>query len=248
MNTIEKAAIAERVFKDIKDALVKSKKEPKQYWQASGGRTDISVDNWYDNKAGKYIKQIRVGRDKGFNLDATDYEIKQIMGSVMSKLEVQKQVRGWKNLVYTTRLYGDNARWGSGWECLDKVSVLDDPCSEFKSIQTFLKKYGGYNLPDYLLFSSAMGGKRGRLWDEYGDRYYLANKQKKCADILDALRKSRGTNDTVYCKYGEEDYIDPVDRIYSERYEIECEGEKRHYLEVTIKTPTGRVKYQQKLY
>ena len=93
-----------------------------------------------------------------------------------------------------------------------------------------------------------MGGKRGVLWDEYGDRRYLANKPTKCARILNELRSARGSKDIVTCKFGEENYMDEFERKHSQYYEVECEGEKRHYLEITIKTPAGKVKYQQKIF
>ena len=52
----------------------------------------------------------------------------------------------------------------------------------------------------------------------------------------------------MLCEIGEEDYIDPEEQRASSYYEVECEGEHRRYLHVVIKTPTGRVKYDQKLY
>ena len=103
-------------------------------------------------------------------------------------------------------------------------------------------------LGNFELFSAAMGGKRGRLWDEYGERLFLDNKPKKCAKILEELRKMRGSKDTMLCKRGEENYIDPIDQRYSEYHEVECEGEKQKYLQITIKTPQGKVKYQQRIY
>jgi hypothetical protein len=93
-----------------------------------------------------------------------------------------------------------------------------------------------------------MGGKRGRLWDEYGERVFIDNKPRKCARLLEELRKARGTKDTMTCKRGEENYIDEEERRYSEYAEIECEGEKRKYLLITIKTPSGKVKYETKIY
>jgi hypothetical protein len=93
-----------------------------------------------------------------------------------------------------------------------------------------------------------MGGKRGRLWDEHGERLFLDNKPKKCARLLEELRKARSTKDIMTCEYGEENYLDPEEQRYSEWAEIECEGEKRRYLRIIIKTPTGRVKYDGKLY
>ena len=50
------------------------------------------------------------------------------------------------------------------------------------------------------------------------------------------------------CKFGSEDYIDEMERRYSEYHEVECEGERREFVEVIVKTPAGKVKYQQKIY
>jgi hypothetical protein len=50
------------------------------------------------------------------------------------------------------------------------------------------------------------------------------------------------------CKRGEENYIDPEEERASSYYEVECEGEKRKYLLITIKTPSGKVKYETKIY
>ena len=52
----------------------------------------------------------------------------------------------------------------------------------------------------------------------------------------------------MICERGEEDYIDPEEQRYSAYAELECEGEKRKYLQITIKTPSGKVKYTRKIY
>lgn len=40
----------------------------------------------------------------------------------------------------------------------------------------------------------------------------------------------------------------PVDKAYSEMHEVECEGERRSFLKITIKTPMGKVKFETKIY
>ena len=137
---------------------------------------------------------------------------------------------------------------------ISKVCLADAPCSEYKPLVNFINKYGkdkygrNLNLGNYEFFSAAMGGKRGYLWDEYGERIFLDNKPKKCVRVLDELRKARATKDIMTCERGEENYIDPTEQRYSEYHEVECEGEKRKYILITIKTPTGKVKYEQKIY
>ena len=93
-----------------------------------------------------------------------------------------------------------------------------------------------------------MGGKRGVLWDEYGERIFLDNKPKKCARLREELRKARGAKDTMICEWGEENYMDEEERRDSAYHEVECEGEKRKYLHIIIKTPAGKVKYDAKIY
>ena len=137
---------------------------------------------------------------------------------------------------------------------VQKVCLADAPCSEYKSLMNYINKfgtgrYGGkVNLGNYELFAAAKGGKRGYLWDEHGERMFLDNRPKASAKYLGEIRTARGTKDTMTCIFGEEDYIDEEERRYSEYAEIECEGEHRKYLRVTIKTPTGRVKYDQKIF
>ena len=66
--------------------------------------------------------------------------------------------------------------------------------------------------------------------------------------LLADLRKFRGTKDTMVVKFGNEKYIDPIDKEYSCKHEIECDGEGRSYMSITIKTPQGRNKYETKVY
>ena len=182
------------------------------------------------------------------------YDLKEVIGEVEKRINEQRKVKGWANL----NVAYDSAWFGSGYyqnevKYPSKITLCEKPCKEFTSLKNYINKYGkgkygSVNLSDYELFNSAMGGKRGRLWDEYGDRNYLANKPKKCALYLEQLRNQRGTKDIMLCERGHEDYIDPIDQRYSEMHEVECDGEKRHYLQITIKTPTGRVKYEAKLY
>lgn len=260
MTSNEIHTIATKIFKDIKDTLTKKKKEPKvDYWQAPGARLDIEVSDWYDGiKLKKYIKCISV-EGKEYKFDGTDADAQNILFEVRGMLDCQKKTRGWANLMYTEEVFSVGVGWNARkYRFLNKVILPENPCKEYKSLQSFINKYGkkvywgstygGVNLGNFDIFHSAMGGKRGTLWDEYGDRMYLDNRPKKCVKVLEELRKNRGNKDIMVCEFGEENWIDPTDRRYSEMHEVECEGEKRHYLEITIKTPTGRVKYETKIY
>ena len=215
-------------------------------------------DSVYDPKYNGYVDYIRVG-GKEFRCTKDLNEVQQISQQVIFQLDELKKTRGWKNLTYNTRDIYEGVGFYSQrhYVLLDRISLPDNPCKEYTALQKYINKYalasatfGGYNKPlgNFELFSSAMGGKRGRLWDEYGDRLYLDNAPKKCAKILEELRKYKGSKDIMTCERGEEDYIDPMERRYSEYHEVECEGEKQKYLAITIKTPAGKVKYTTKIY
>lgn len=245
--------IAENIVKEIKKKISDAKKYNKETNAVGWNRRSTSVGlglglkfGWLGAKDEKYIFYVD-GNEKAELTYLSD--VRELISHVYTLLNELKKTRGWGNLAIAT----DVASFGMGWNYTDvrypsKVALPENPCKDFKAIQSFLKKYANCDLPDFKLFSSAMGGKRGRLWDEYGDRCYLANKPNKCARVLAELRKAKGAKDIVTYKYGNEDYIDEMERRHSEYYEVECDGEKREYIEVTIKTPQGKVKYQQKIY
>ena len=248
MNATEITKTATTIVKTIKDEI-KARKEVAKTHPYADTNVHFYADSVYDNKAGKYVDYIEVA-GKQFKGMSGMYEIQSVSREVVRLLDELRKTRGWGNLTYNTTDVFEGVSYYNRkrYILLDKVSLPDNPCKDFKAIQTFVKKYGNCTLPDFKLFSSAMGGKRGRLWDEYGDRHYLANKPNKCARIINELRLAKGSKDIVTCKFGEEDYIDDAERRYSEYHEVECEGEKRHYLQIIIKSPAGKVKYQQKIY
>jgi len=185
----------------------------------------------------------------------TLYDLKEVISEVEKHINAQKKVKGWGtlNVAYDTIEFGDGYWNRKQVKYPSKITLCDVPCKEFTALQKYINKYGKtkygqVNLRNYELFRSAMGGKRGRLWDEYGDRRYLDNRPNKCAELLETLRNARGSKDVMLCERGTEDWIDPVDKRYSEMHEIECDGEKRSFLKVTIKTPTGKVKFETKIY
>lgn len=248
LTTTEIEKTGKAILKVIKDTL-KERKELAKNHAFTDTNVPIRYDSIYDAEKKKYVEYIEVYGHYFKGMESMN-DSQSISRYVISLLADLKKTRGWKNLTYNTKdIYEGVAYWErKHYILLDKVALPDNPCADFKSIQSFLKKYGNCDLPDFKLFSACMGGKRGRLFDEYGDRYYLANKKKKCATILNELRSARGTRDIVTCKFGREEYISDMERRYSEYHETECEGELREYVEVTIKTPSGKVKYQQKLY
>lgn len=248
MDTNKAEKIAKEIFKYIKQTLPKKREEGKKspFYDKC---VRFIADSTYDHEKKGYVDFPNVD-GKEYRGSETMGDVRQISNEVIRLLNEQRKVKGWKNLVYNTIKIEEGASYWSrkSYTILDKISLLDNPCKDFVSIQKFLLKYGNYVLGDFVLFSAQMGGKRGVLWDEYGERLYLANKEKKCANILAELKAVRKTNDSVSCKFGTEDYIDPLERDYSAYHEVECEGERRNYLEITIKTPSGKVKYSQKIY
>lgn len=259
MNTTDIKKNATAIVKHIKSEI-KSRKEKAKKDPYLGVNTNVHFgnDSTYDPKEKGYVDYIVVG-GKEFRCTKDLNEVQQVSQQVIFQLDELKKTRGWKNLAYNTRdIYEGVSFYNQKhYVVLDKISLPDNPCKEYTALQKYINKYalasatfGGYNKPlgNFELFSSAMGGKRGRLWDEYGDRHYLDNKPKKCAEILEELRKYKGSKDIMTCERGEEDYIDPMERRYSEYHEVECEGEKQKYLAITIITPAGKVKYTTKIY
>ena len=260
--------IGEKLFKKVKAKLTQATKYNKEKgltsvsygWGRASQQADIEVwanTTWKDGH--KVVKSyiIKLEREK-FAEVRTHYDVREVFAELANLLNEQKKVKGWGGLNFMREQVSLESGSWSGYEVsiIPKICLADAPCSEYKSLMNYINKYGiiegrwgeKMNLGNYELFSAAMGGKRGRLWDEYGERLFLDNKPKRCAKILEELRKARGTKDTMLCKRGEENYIDEMEQRYSEYHEVECEGEKQKYLQITIKTPQGKVKYQQKIY
>ena len=257
--------IAGKIFKEVKGLLVSAHKYNKENgfgnmmdgWRRKRQQVDISVcDNTTWDNGTREVRSYTIKvEDKEIAKVLTHYDASEVFSELRSLLNELKKTRGWSGLNFMSeRVELASCSW-NGYEVsiIPKVCLANPICSEYKSLMNYINKYGTnglypVNLGTYELFSAAMGGKRGRLWDEYGERIFLDNKPKKCARILEELRKARGSKDKMECKRGEENYIDEMERKYSEYHELECEGEKRKYLAITIKTPQGKVKYQTKIY
>ena len=250
---------AEKIFKAVKKNLNDARKYNKennlslQNWNRRSQQVDLGIwdNNTWNDRGIRIVKSYTIKvNNKEMAEVRTHYDVAEIFRELRSLLDAQKKVKGWGGLSFDSeRVYLASGTW-SDYEisAILKVCLADAPCSEYKSLMNFVNKYGNANLKNYELFSAAMGGKRGTLWDEYGERIFLDNKPKKCARLLEELRKYRGSKDTMICKRGEENYIDPEEQRASSYYEVECEGEKRKYIIITIKTPTGKVKYESKIY
>lgn len=266
--------LAEKIFKAVKKELADARKYNKEKGVSlqeglltmSRKQQMVSLyvepnTKWSNNRWYNESYNIGIG---GYKSEDIVKEIKyrsdveSIFRELGKMLQEQKKVKGWNGLVYTTEksYLGGNAWDSYSTTIINKICLADAVCPEYKSLINYINKYGcveGYTnykptFGNYRFFCSAMGGKRGRLWDEYGERYFLDNRPKRCEKFLKELREHKGTKDIMLCKEGEEDYIDEEDRRYSERHEIECSGEKRHYIQITIKTPMGKTKYTTKIF
>ena len=269
MDNKTRETLGKKIFNAIKKEITDIKKWNKENTNGYSPRVQVAdlqigmKHGWDGAKDDCY--QIRLGSqwyDAPVLADKinTLYDLKEVISEVEKNINAQKKVKGWGtlNVAYDSVEFGSNLWNRTQVKYPSKITLCDAPCKEYTALQNYINKYGkttywgstygAVNLRNFELFSSAMGGKRGRLWDEYGDRRYLDNRPKKCAELLETLRKQRGSKDMMLCERGTEDWIDPVDRAYSERHEIECDGEKRSFLKVTIKTPAGKVKYETKIY
>ena len=262
MNATEIKTLATKMFNATKKNLVDARKYNKDnktnVWTRKAQQVEISVydhDVWKDgNRTTEYYALNVDNKEVGRCVYRSDIE--SVFREFGNMLDAQKKVKGWGGLNYTNDKITYNVGMWSDYSVkfIPKVCLADTPCPEFKPLMNYINKYGvgkygnKVNLNNYELFSAAMGGKRGRLWDEYGERVFIDNKPKKCVSVLEELRKARGTKDTMLCERGEENYIDPEEERYSAYEEIECEGEKRKFLQITIKTPSGKVKYTRKIY
>lgn len=256
--------IAAKIFKEVKAKLASARKYNKEKnltnsYGRKSQQVDLSV--WDNTTFGQYkeVKSytIKVNGEKVADV-LTHYDVSEVFRELRKLLDEQKKAKGWSGLNYMNESVElESCSWsGYNVSIVPKVCLGDNPCPQYKSLMNYINKFGtksgswggSVDLGFFQLFSAAMGGKRGRLWDEYGERHFLDNKANKCERILAELRKYRGTKDTMLCRFGEENYIDPEEQRASAYYEVECEGEKRKYLEITIKTPQGKQKYQQKIY
>ena len=272
MTTEEIKKNATKIFNAVKSALADARKYNKEKGLALGINTwgrksqviDLEVwdDTTWDNSGHRIVKGYNIKMNNSQLCSVrTHYDIAEIFGELRRMLDAQKKVKGWSGLNYSNERVGLSSGTWSDYEVsiIPKVCLADNVCNEYKSLANYINKYGKTNyrgstyggavkLGNYELFSAAMGGKRGVLWDEYGERIFLDNKPKKCARLLEELRKARGAKDTMICEWGEENYMDEEERRYSAYHEVECEGEKRKYLHIIIKTPAGKVKYDAKIY
>jgi hypothetical protein len=199
----------------------------------------------------KFHSYLNMNRECSFDCDVMEndynfnsYEISTLTNEIVNLLEKLRATKGWGSLVWEF----DELNFSSGWssdyrKVVSSISLLATPCKEFNSLVKYMAKYCGKKLAMTDIYSVAIGGKRGRVYGEEGCRYYLAHRPKTCSALLEELRKARGSKDIVTtsaCK--QIDDIDAWDLEVSIRNEVEFSGCRYNICEVTIKTPSGKVK------
>lgn len=231
--------IAKTIVDYVKADLASQKKKRPNYDSYS-----VEFTLSADRNRGTHSISGRYWGSKEYARDLGRYEVEKVAQEVISGLKALKATRGWKMLVWDM----EDCYFSSGWSGYHiifptKVTLMADPCKEYVSLVNYLAKYCGKTMTETEIYSVHIGGKRGRVYGEEGDRYYLCHKPTTCAKYLETLRKSRGTNDKVVCsKTKEEDDIDPWELQVSIRNEVEFGGVRLRYFEVTISTPSGKQK------
>lgn len=175
----------------------------------------------------------------------TRYQAKKIAEEVIKGLKELKATRGWGRLMWEIE---DCCNGGNGWyndyiKFPTNIVLMGTPCKEYNSLANYLTKYCNKKLNETDIYSVHIGGKRGRVYGEEGDRYYLCHNSALCEKILADLRKYRGSNDKVVCtNIKEHDDIDEWELEVSIRNEVEFGGVRNKYFEVKISTPSGKEK------
>jgi hypothetical protein len=108
---------------------------------------------------------------------------------------------------------------------------------------SYVNKFGGIQIKPTDLYVVAIGGKRGKIYGEEGDKYYLCHDERKCKNILEKLRTTRKTNDIVSCSnIKTKDDIDEWELECSIRNEVEFSGSRETYIEFSVQTQKGKLK------
>lgn len=175
----------------------------------------------------------------------TRSQARRVSEELVKCLNELKATRGWSGLMwefddccYDSRSWHDNSV-----KFPTDIILMGKPCKEYNSLANYLAKYCNKKLNETDVYSVHIGGKRGRVYGEYGTKYYLCHNSELCENILADLRKYRGSNDKVVCSnIKEHDDIDEWELLVSIRNEVEFEGVRNKYFEVKISTPSGKEK------
>lgn len=220
-----------KLFPFTKEDVINSVKEYgnavvdiRSYWV--GGKHDhfyveIGTEQFSDNRKYEYAYQFAVAVQKLFK-------------------EIEKDLEK-ENIVLMRKLCFLDSGWDYCWRCTktDELECVDGiikivPCSEFKELQSWLKKNAKFDLGVTDLFTCRVCQKRENKL--YSLHNYTTESSYECKRLLEKLKSVYKSGNKVIAELIEFEDIDGN----KDRYECEQYGYKRVSLQVRISTPTGR--------
>ena len=261
MTETQKRKAAEKIFSAVKKHILAARKANRKSGAVEPYRNAWKRQSVYINARESY-SVLKSGKRKlvGFSVTVEGEKVadfKTISDLESTFLEFngivcdQTSKRGWDGLefrndkisLYDGSCYDDNVR------IISLVVLQPEPCKEYDALKTYINKHAPHADLGYReLYSVAMEGKKGYLYEETGENDYLESHPSRCLTFLNEIKKARSAKDTMTCRFDKEIYMDPDEYEFSCRDQIECSGEKRHFLRVVIKSPSGKVKYDNKLF
>lgn len=230
--------IANKVINTIKSNLLTEKKK-------GNGNSFFTYLEVWDGKCGTQTYfTIKVDGKEVTKVESS-YDMRRVNELIVKGLNDLKTTRGWGRLSYDTideYLDGYKSLYSTATKIPHDIVLLAEPCKEFKSLANYVAKYGNTTIKEESIYAVSIGGKRGRVYGEEGDKRYLCHRPNKCKTLLDELRKIRGTNDKMTCSFAVKDDIDPWELHCSIRNETEFGGVRHKTLIVKCTTPSGKVK------
>lgn len=228
---MEHKKIAQWVVTEVKKTLLEKKKQSKH--------STFSVEIEVYNK-GTYkepLFQIVIATKKSKPIDKFIFNM--VGGELDKQFKALKETKGWDSLSWS-----NTTIWENNFNNFPQfITLFSKPCKEFTSLVNYMSKYCGKDLKLKDIFSVRIGGKRGRIYGEEDNRYYLAYQPKRCQSLLNQLRECRGSKDIVHTseiKYNDD--IDPWELECSIRNEVEFSGVRNYQCEVSIYTPSRKLK------
>ena len=227
--------IASNVVDAVKDYIeLQMKREPN--------------NNTYDGCI-RYYRVVR-GKQDGYrinvnNKDITDilesFEFKSVIDELLSQLKELKNDSKWSGIDWI--LIETHLPNSLSVIKVPYVKFFTEPCKEFTKLRKFLEKHCGKIISKKDLYKVYIGGKRGRIYCEDGERDYLAYHPTKCAQILTELRSAKGTRDIARTTDIKTiDDIDDFELQVSIRHETEFDGMRYTECVVIVETPSGKTK------
>jgi len=158
-------------------------------------------------------------------------------------------VRMWENAIAISKVrgkvtydtYGDGY-WTPKTYRFKRVEIFAKPCKEFVSLVKLIEKYARITISETDVFDVRVCGKRSS-WSDSGRYDYLCYEPKTCQAIIDYIRKSRTSKDTLtievapYSSHG-----DDMDYKCAQYHESEWYGFRGARLNVKVTTPNGKIK------